>query len=285
MIQKTIGRFYQTQGQNKNYIQKVLLTIAIVFCASILTYNVTTLIFWYIDSKNIVEEVAEVEEIVGSTEIEDEGELINPPVEEESDYWYYIKLPFTDVDITELKKINADTVGFLSVAGTNINYPVVQTRDNEYYLNHTFKRQRNSAGWVFMDYRNNSDFSDQNTVIYGHSRLDVTMFGTLKNILSSAWINNKANYVIRYSSESENMLFQVFSVYTIPVESYYIQTNFSSSDKYKQWLDTMVGRSKYNFNASVNEGDKILTLSTCDNTGNKRIVMQAKLIKKNAKSM
>jgi len=264
--------------------KKIFLLIVIAICAGVLAYNAVVLVRWYIDNKNIVAETADVEENTESAEVDEEGELVNPPDEPESDYWYYIRLPFTDVNIAELKTINSDTVGFLSVAGTNINYPVVQTTNNEYYLNRTFKRQQNSAGWVFMDYRNQADFTDSNTVIYGHSRLNGTMFSTLKNILKSTWVNNKDNYVVRYSSESENLLFQVFSVYTVPVESYYIQTKFSSTSSYMQWLNTMIGRSQHNFGTTVNEQDKVLTLSTCGNTDDKRIVMHAKLLKKMRKS-
>ena len=264
--------------------KKILLTLLIVFCTAVLAYNAATLLRWYIDSRNITEEAAKVGEIAESTEINGEGELVNPPAEDDvSDYWYYIKLPFMEVDLAELRKLNPDTVGFLSVAGTNINYPVVQSGDNKYYLTRTFKRQYNQAGWVFMDYRNHPGITNQNTVIYGHGRLDTTMFGTLKNILSSAWVENKDNYVIRYSSESENMLFQVFSVYTVPAESYYIQTSFGSSE-YQGWLDTMIGRSQYDFGTVIREGDKILTLSTCSNTEGERIVMHAKLIKKMQKT-
>jgi len=264
--------------------KKVVLIIVVIICAGMLTYNAVTLIRWYIDGQNIAEEASEAEEVADTTEIDDEGEPFNAPDDKNSDYWYYIRLPFTNVDLSELKKINSDTVGFLNVAGTNINYPVVQAKDNKYYLTNSFQKKYNEAGWIFMDYRNNPSFSDQNTVIYGHGRLDTTMFGTLKNILSTGWVNNKDNYVIRYSSESENMLFQVFSVYTVPVESYYIRTSFGDSASYTKWLNTMIGRSQYNFGTTVNGGDKVLTLSTCNDTEDKRIVMHAKLIKKMSKT-
>ena len=163
--------------------------------------------------------------------------------------------------------------------GTNIQYPVVQTTNNSYYINHSFKRQSNKAGWIFMDYRNNIKNLSRNTIIYGHSRLDTTMFGTLKNILKTTWLNNKNNYIVKLSTETENTLWQVFSVYSIPTENYYLTTNFNNNLEYQDWLDIMISRSEYNFNTSLNTNDKILTLSTCYGS-DKRVVMQAKLIKK-----
>ena len=90
--------------------------------------------------------------------------------------------------------------------GTNINYPYVQTTDNDYYLTHAFNKTRNSAGWVFLDYRNNPDLSDKNNIIYAHGRYDNTMFGTLKNALTNGWLKNKDNFVIKLSTPYENSL-------------------------------------------------------------------------------
>jgi len=136
-----------------------------------------------------------------------------------------------------------------------------------------------------MDYRNNASNLSRNTIIYGHSRLDTTMFGTLKNILKTSWLNNKNNYIIKLSTAAENTMWQVFSVYTIPTENYYITTDFNNNAEYQNWLNTMVSRSEYNFKVAVNTNDKILTLSTCYGYGNnQRVVMQAKLIKRAEKT-
>ena len=265
--------------------KNIILLVILIVSVSVLTYNVTVLVRWAIDRNKIIEETKYIEEIIEVVETKDteEAEITNPPeAQEPNDYWDYVNLPFINVNLTELKKVNKDTVGFISVAGTNINYPVVQARDNKYYLDHSFQKKRNGAGWVFMDYRNNSDFSDKNIVIYGHGRLDTTMFGSLKNILETDWVNDKNNYTIRYVTGTETMLFQVFAVYTIPQESYYIETVFDSDTEYKEWLNTMINRSKYDFKTTINEKDKILTLSTCKeySDGKERVVMHSKLIKK-----
>ena len=188
-----------------------------------------------------------------------------------------------EVDFNEILAKNPDTVGWIQVKGTNINYPIVQTTDNSYYLNHAFDKSINDAGWVFMDYRNDAVNFNQNTIIYAHSRLTGSMFGSLKNILASSWYSNKNNHIIRLSTPTENTMWQVFSVYTTPKESYYITPSFSTIESYQEFLNTMKSRSEVDFSAEVNPSDKILTLSTCkDNFGN-RVVMHAKLIKKESR--
>jgi sortase B len=184
-----------------------------------------------------------------------------------------------NVDFNELKKINKDIKGWIQVNGTNINYPFVQSSDNDYYLNHSIDKSYNSAGWVFLDYRNKLDTIDKNTIIYAHGRLDKTMFGSLKNVLTSDWQNNSNNHIVKISTEYENSLWQVFSVYKIPTTTDYLITNFNSNSKFKSFTDMLINRSEYNFNTTVNEDDKIITLSTCYNN-NEKVVLHAKLIKK-----
>jgi len=186
---------------------------------------------------------------------------------------------FGDTTFEKIKKINPDTVGWIKINGTNINYPVVQTDNNDYYLNHSFDKSSNEAGWVFLDYRNNSSFSDKNTIIYAHSRLDKTMFGSLSKALNPGWHENKDNHIIRISNEEENSLWQIFSVYVIETESYYITTSFSDDTSYLEFLNTMKDRSKYNFNTSLSVEDRIITLSTCYDD-NRKTVVHAKLLKK-----
>ena len=189
-----------------------------------------------------------------------------------------------EVDFNDLLAKNSDTVGWIQVQGTNINYPIVQTTNNDYYLNHAFDKTENKAGWVYMDYRNNAVEFNQNTIIYAHSRYNGTMFGSLKNILNSSWYTNKENHIIRLSTPTENTMWQVFSVYTIPKESYYITPSFPTDESYQEFLNTIKGRSEVDFSGTVSTGDKVLTLSTCkDNFGN-RIVMHAKLIKKETRN-
>ena len=98
----------------------------------------------------------------------------------------------------------------------------------------------------------------------------------------SSWYQNKSNHIIRISTELENTLWQVFSVYKIEEESYYIKTDFSNDTEFNDFLTTIKNRSKYDFNTELTSSDKILTLSTCAND-KERYVVHAKLIKKSAR--
>ena len=183
-------------------------------------------------------------------------------------------------DFDTLKKINQDIVGFIEVKNTNVSYPVVKSSDNSYYLNHSYDKEQNSVGSIFLDYRNDLDNLSRNNIIYGHGRLDKSMFGSLNNLLEKDWLSNEDNYYIRVTTPNKIMTFKIFSVYTIDKESYYIKTYFSSNKYFKEFLETIMKRSIYNFGTDVNTTDKILTLSTCKNDFGKRIVVHAKLLKK-----
>lgn len=267
--------------------RRVKLWVWVVIATTLLStvfISIGKIILWQLDnnkSKDIKDEVDTIAEV---DEIEDNEntELINEPTDQNSDYWYYISFPLINVDFSELKKKNSDTVAWINVNNTNINYPIVQTSDNDFYLDHSYDKSYNEAGWVFLDYRNDSSFSDKNTIIYAHSRLDKTMFGSLSKTLKPEWYENKDNHIIRISNEKENSLWQIFSVYVIETESYYITTNFNSDEEYLTFLETMKSRSRYDFNANLSASDRIITLSTCYDDDRKTVV-HAKLIKRELK--
>ena len=242
-------------------------------------------IMWYIESLtinrqlNTIEKKVIIEEVIEDNE--EEIEIIEPPKEtlKSNIYYDYIKMNLIDVDLINLKKMNNDTVGWIQVLGTNINYPFVHTSNNDFYLNHDFNKKYNSAGWLFVDYRNNIEEFDKNTIIYGHGRLDKTMFGSLKNTLKNKWYNDTNNHIIKISTENENSLWQIFSIYTIKTTSDYLEIDFSDDIMYESFLNQLKNRSKLNFDTTVSPTDKIITLSTCYNKTDK-LVVHAKLIKK-----
>jgi len=178
-----------------------------------------------------------------------------------------------------LQEINKDTIGWLTVNNTRIDYPVVQAKDNDYYLRRDYYQNKNRHGWIFMDYRNNPDELNENTIIYGHNLANQTMFGTLRYALNSYWYKKSANQIITFNTPNENMKFQIFSIYTIPTTNDYLDITFPTTDAYQAYIDLVKGRSIYDFNIEVATDDKILTLSTCANGNDKRLVIHAKLIK------
>lgn len=262
--------------------KNVFLALFVLICLVGLGTSLFNIIKWKIEAKTTNNQIETAQKVVKPVEIidNDKIEIIEQEkVPLDNPYWEYVQMNLIDVDFNDLKNINPSTIGWIQVNGTNINYPFVQTNDNKYYLNHSFNKSKNSAGWVFMDYRNNISVLDKNTIIYAHGRLDNTMFGSLKNILTSGWLNNKNNYIVKLSTEYENNLWQVFSVYKIKTTNDYLQISFISNESFLEFTDKLIKRSDFNFNTKVNENDKILTLSTCYNEKEK-VVLHAKLIKK-----
>lgn len=261
--------------RKKLNVKNLCLLIFFLVMLIVFLFSLIKVIMWIIDNNNtndIIKKVANTYEI--SEKSYDNEVIIN---ENEKDiYFDYMKLKFIDVDINKLKTFNPDTIGFIKVMGTNINYPFVQTKDNDYYLNRSYDKTYNNAGWIFLDYRNN-EFNDKNTIIYGHGRINGTMFGSLKDTLKSSWQNNKDNYIIKISTEKENSIWQIFSVYKIATTSDYLQTTFSDNE-FESFINLIKGRSSYNFETTVTNEDKVLTLSTCYND-NDKMVVHAKLIK------
>lgn len=183
-----------------------------------------------------------------------------------------------EIDFKKLKQINNQVVGYLKVNGTNIEYPVVKAEDNNYYLKRNLDKKYNNGGWIFADYKNKFDGTDKNIVIYGHNMKDNSMFGSLKNILNEEWYNNEENYLISFITEKEEQKYQVFSIYKIKNEDYYINTEFKNNDEFINFTNTLKERSIKNFNIDVLEEDSILTLSTCANNNKYRVVLHAKKI-------
>lgn len=267
-----------------NILYKIIYGILIFLFLIIIIYSGYKIYLWLVDNKNTGKSVAKINEQVTVNEIEDDENtsLVGEVDDKNNPYWYYVKFPLIDVDISELKKENSDVIGWINVNNTNINYPFVQTSNNDFYLNHSIDKSSNEAGWIFLDYRNGSDLNNKNSILYAHSRLDKSMFGSLSRVLKYDWYTDKDNHIIRISLEGSNTLWQIFSVYKIKEENYYITTYFENDNEYEKFLNTLSKRSLYDFNTSLNKNDQILTLSTCYSE-TERTVVHAKLIKKSKK--
>lgn len=265
----------------------IILKIISIILVIVICFSGYKIIMWFLDNKHNAELANELVNTAQVAELTDEElNVVEEEVAEEtksSDYWNYMKMNMLNVDMAELKNKNSDTVAWIKVNGTNINYPVVQTKDNDYYLTHSYDKSPNDAGWVFMDYRNASSGEfDRNTILYAHARLDKTMFGTLRDIMDSDWYNNSNNHVVKMAVGNKTTLWQVFSIYVVPATSDYLRTQFSSDTDYTDFLKMIKGRSEKDFHCEVDSKSKILTLSTCK-SGDRRVVLHAKLIKSGTK--
>ena len=264
---------------------KIILSITIIISLLLLIYSIVNIVIWKNDSNKTNKQIEDIQEEIKVTEVVDTENTEVIEQEEEipksNPYWDYIGMNMIDVNFSELKNINNDVRGWIKLNGTNINYPFVQSSNNKYYLTHSFDKSYNSAGWLFLDYRNNIN-NNKNTIIYAHGRTDKTMFGSLRNVLTNNWLKDTNNYVIKISTETENSLWQIFSTYHLPTTSDYLQTNFNNDNEFQDFINMIISRSSYNFNTSVSVNDNILTLSTCYNNSDKMVV-HAKLIKKEQK--
>ena len=254
-------------------IQKILILIF----GALFIFSFTKVMIWFVDSKVSKGEIGDITKSTKVNIVKDDDNI--KIIETDPDYYrLYKNVDLISVDFDELLKTNNETKGWLKVNNTNINYPFVQHKDNKYYLKHTYNKKSNGGGWVFLDYRNNANLEDFNTVIYGHGRKDKTIFGTLGNVLKKGYIDKKENQFIMVSTPTKNLTYQIFSAYRIPNTSDYIRTEFSSDEDKERFLKMITDRSKLNIDVKATAEDKILTLSTCHNHEVKMVV-HAKLVK------
>lgn len=186
-----------------------------------------------------------------------------------------------DKSFDTLLSINKNTVGWITVNNTKVNYPVVQAKDNDYYLKHDFYNKYTSLGWIFMDYRNTAKDLGINTILYGHKMKSGMMFGSLSNALKKSWYTNKDNQIITFDTPYKQMKWKIISIYRTDYTNDYIKTEFKDEKDFVEWINKMTGRSVYKFGVDVKYGDKILTLSTCygPSSSNQRMAIHAVLIK------
>lgn len=282
-------------------IEKKIIPITIL-TLSFITYLISVFILtrWYVQNertKNFTNDFSTTQNSPenNNTEInQEENELTNDTPNQYEDVTIITPAPetsnktnntqeqtnntnFINVNLNYYIQKNPETVSWIQVNGTKVNYPVVQHIDNDFYLNHDFYQRKTANGWIFGDYRNNFENFNNNTIIYGHNLINNTMFGTIPDLLNKKWFSNKNNHYIKLSTKNTNSIWQIFSVYKIEPTTDYLQAKFNSTTVYQEFLNKIKSRSIHSFNIDLNYTDKIITLSTCDDIGTKRVVVHAKL--------
>lgn len=269
---------------NKAKIQEIKkenkIISTIILSLSIISYLICVFILtrWFVQSERNKHFSDSLNEITEQLETQDEEGNINNNLTKATGS-YQSDLNYLNVNLDSYIKINSETVAWIRVNGTNINYPVVQHNDNSYYLTHNFYNYKTDVGAVFADYRDEFDPFNNNTIIYAHNLVNRTMFGQVPLMLKKNWQSNSNNYYIKLSTKKTNSVWQIFSTYKINPTTDYLQSKFNSIETYEKFLTTLKNRSTYNFNTDITTDDKIITLSTCDDIGTKRVVVHAKLIK------
>ena len=180
-----------------------------------------------------------------------------------------------DVNFELLQEMNAGAVGWLYAPGTNINYPVVQSEDNDYYLKHLYNGQNNTSGAIFMNAVNDPNMRDTNTVIYGHNMKNGSMFASLQNY--SAWWYYQQHPVMYYMTADHDYRIDVFACYPEAAESEVYTINFDSKDTYGRYLQGLWNRSEISVDVPMSTDDNIITLVTCTGYNNDRYIVQGKI--------
>lgn len=158
-----------------------------------------------------------------------------------------------------LASINSDYKFWINVEGTNIDYPVVQGSDNDFYLNHDFNKNYLPAGSIFLDYRNNFE-TDSNSVIYGHHMRNSTMFGQIEKFKDKDFFEN--NKIISIKTDSTTYEYEIFAIGIYDADFGYNDVSFSAEEDFNNFLNKILSNAMYSRNI-VSQHDKIITLSTC----------------------
>ncbi len=187
---------------------------------------------------------------------------------------------FASNDLLPLFRVNTDTVGWLNIADTRIDYPVVKGADNAFYLDHGFDKELNVTGAVFMDSRNIGDGSDRHTLIYGHRMKDGSMFRDLEKFQEEDFY--QSNREIDLQTLHGTLRYRVFSAYVTGTDFLFNRTRFED-DAYEDFLIDIQARGLYPDEKDVvlTAQSRILTLSTCSRSfKDARFVVHAVLLEK-----
>lgn len=236
-------------------MKKLLIPIIILVSSfGVMLFSLFNIVGWTNDNKRTSDNIKEVQEIA-------KVEIVP-------------RNNFLSINFEELMKANNETVAWIQVPDTSVNYPVVKHSNNYYYLNHSYDKTWNYAGWIYTDYRNDIDDLVSNNIIYGHGRVDGSMFGSLRSLLDQ----DGSDKLIYISTPYNNYIFQIFSIYKIVNSNDYLYTGFDNNEDFIKFVNLVKSRSLVKYNdIEIEPSDKILTLATCYDT---RVMMavHAKLV-------
>ena len=258
--------------------------VIILLCIIIFAGSLTKLIMIFHEYNSAVSEYDDLEEefLIGDEDVTGAAVASEDGIEIEQTDEAGKKSTFVfkglNVDFDSLKKTNKDVVGWIQFETFNLSYPIVKDSGDNYYLTHTFKKQKNSSGAIFIGPSNSSNFRDTNTIVYGHNMKNGSMFGLLGRYKQKSYF--QSNQYFRIYTPNETQRYQIFSVYKAPVNgSAYSIWKRTGGSEYTNWLKELKKNSMYDTGVSVSEYDTIVTLSTCvSGEDSKRLVVQAKRI-------
>ena len=217
---------------------------------------------------------SETYESLAQTAVIRKEEALEPSSPEEAEA---PKEPLLNVDFEMLHSVNEQVIGWIYSGNEEINYPIVQGEDNDYYLRRLVDGTYNSNGSIFMDYRNSPAMEDRNTLIYGHNMGNHTMFASLLDYSTEGYYEE--NPVLILQTPEESYYLEVFSGYVTDASSTGYRIDFADDGDFSAFLEEIRGKSEFETGVEVTAEDRIVTLATCSYRFNDaRYVLHCKLV-------
>lgn len=245
----------------------IIRTLILIVALSVFCYSGYRLISIYLEYKKGSDEYSSLEDQYTVDLMNQEiqiDEVSGEPV---------MKSP---VDFDSLTKLNSDIIGWLKVEALDISYPLAQGEDNDFYLHNTFQKTPNIAGCIFLDRENKKDFSDKNSIIYGHNMRNGSMFGKLKKFYEDG-VFEKSPYFWIYTPE-KIYKYEIFACHEVGYTSKTYQLSFQDDADFMEYIKEAFEHSVVQSKASVSAEDTVVTLSTCTGNASTRFIVQGKRI-------
>lgn len=270
-------RQQRKEARRKKQIRSLLQGLFLGFCICLLLFSLWQLISIFLGYRSGAKEYEDLQQYVleeaSPPSASDPADTGGENSEEEEST---APARMSRIDFTSLQEINSETAGWIEIPDTMICYPMVHTSDNLYYLTHTFRKETNKAGSIFIETANKADFSDLHTIIYGHNMKDGSMFAGLKEYKKESYWESHPYVYVDLADGSH--CYEIFSCHDAPVTDISYTVGYAADDKYASFLDTLKASSLYDTGVSVGTEDSVITLSTCTNNGKDRFVVHAKKI-------
>ena len=256
-------------NKKKASLGGVLRNIILIAAVCVFLFSAYQLVNIYLEYKKVTDEYDKIREYVK----EPEGKKEEPKDETEDQGEKKEELIGPQIDFAGLKEINPDVVGWIQMEALDVSYPIVKGTDNDHYLHYTFEGQKNAAGAIFMEYTNNSNFEDCNTIIYGHNMKNGSMFGTFRTLHEP---ENLTSPYLWICLPDKSYRYEIFTVHTTSATGDTYTLFSAPDDQFTQYLNKMRDASEFPVGTAPTKDDKIITLSTCTGNDATRFVIQAR---------
>ena len=256
-------------NKKKASLGGVLRNIILIAAVCVFLFSAYQLVNIYLEYKKGTDEYDKIREYVK----EPEGKKEEPKDETEDQGEKKEELIGPQIDFAGLKEINPDVVGWIQMEALDVSYPIVKGTDNDHYLHYTFEGQKNAAGAIFMEYTNNSNFEDCNTIIYGHNMKNGSMFGTFRTLHEP---ENLTSPYLWICLPDKSYRYEIFTVHTTSATGDTYTLFSAPDDQFTQYLNKMRAASEFPVGTAPTKDDKIITLSTCTGNDATRFVIQAR---------